>query len=183
MGMQTKQWMLAGSLGLAACMGGLTGCASADRSSGQVMDDMMTARRVSGALNDSPIYKFNDVDVKSYNGTVQLSGWAMAPEQKRKAEEIARNVRGVREVINNISLKTEAMGQAGVQTGRTTYQGGTSGEVQVERDRQTTTDQQRLERERQEQQRAIEQEQQRQQQRLQEEQRRQEQLRREQLTP
>jgi hyperosmotically inducible periplasmic protein len=184
MRLNTKQWVLAGSLGLAACMGGLTGCASADRSSGQVMDDMLTARRVSGALNDSPIYKFNDIDVKSYNGVVQLSGWAMAPEQKRKAEEIAKNVRGVRQVINNVSLKTEAMGQAGVRTtGRATYQGGASGEVQVEQDRQSTSDQQRLEQERQEQQRLIDQEQQRRQEKLQQEQQRQEQLRRQQLTP
>ncbi len=95
------------ALGLAAGFGGLAGCASADRSSGQVVDDMMISRRVSGALSDSPIYKFNDVDVKAYNGVVQLSGWAMSQEQKRKAEDIAKNVRGVREVVNNITLKSE----------------------------------------------------------------------------
>jgi hypothetical protein len=62
------------ALGLAAGFGGLAGCASADRSSGQVVDDMMISRRVSGALNDSPIYKFNDVDVKAYNGVIQRLG-------------------------------------------------------------------------------------------------------------
>lgn len=77
---------------------------------GQVVDDMLLSRRVSGALNDSPIYKFNDVDVKAYNGMVQLSGWAAASEQKRKAEEIAKNVRGVREVVNNITVKSEVSG-------------------------------------------------------------------------
>ena len=105
---KTQGLVLAGSLSLIASLGGLTGCASSDRSSGQVMDDMLTARRVSSALNDSPIYKFNDVDVKSYNGVVQLSGWAMSQQQKSKASDITKNVRGVREVINNISLKTEA---------------------------------------------------------------------------
>ena len=170
-----QRWMLAGSLGLVASLGGLAGCASADRSSGQVMDDMMISRRVSGALGDSPIYKFNDVDVKTYNGVVQLSGWAMSQEQKGKAADIAKHVSGVREVINNISVKTQAMG-------------GTSGEFQTQQNQQQSTqEQQRFQQEqrelRQEQQQLQQQQQQLQQQRTQQEQQRQEQLRREQITP
>ena len=126
------------ALGLAAGFGGLAGCASADRSSGQVVDDMMISRRVSGALNDSPIYKFNDVDVKAYNGVIQLSGWAAAPEQKRKAEEIAKNVRGVREVVNNITVKSEVTGmQRTTPPANTGSPGSQQGQIQ-QQNQQTT---------------------------------------------
>src|SRR5438093_10527433 len=102
--MRIHTLILAGSLGLVAGMGGLTGCAHGDRSAGAKMDDMLTARRVKGALKDSTVYKFNEVKVNSYNGVVQLSGWVTTDQQKNKATEIAQRVQGVRDVVNNITL-------------------------------------------------------------------------------
>jgi hypothetical protein len=144
---------------LAAGFGGLAGCASGDRSSGQVVDDMLLSRRVSGALDDSPIYKFKDVDVKAYNGVVQLSGWATASEQKRKAEEIAKNVRGVREVVNNITVKSEV---SGMRTTPPSSGSPGSQQEQIRQENQNTPQPS---------------------QQLQEENRRQDELRRQQLTP
>ena len=57
----------------------------------------------------------------TYGGVVQLSGFVGTDDQKTKAAELARNVDGVREVINNISLKPTATGAASGQ--QTTIQG------------------------------------------------------------
>lgn len=91
------------------------GCAtnsSADRdsnkrSTGRYIDDKMLVGKVKGALGDSAVYKFPDVNVNTYNGTVQLTGFVDTMEQKRKAEEIARNVHGVNAVQNQITMKTD----------------------------------------------------------------------------
>jgi len=91
---------------------GFVGCASdnADRDShkrttGRYIDDKMITMKVKSALGDSDVYKFPHVDATTFNGTVQLTGFVDTPEQKQKAEEIARNVRDVLGVQNQISLK------------------------------------------------------------------------------
>lgn len=88
------------------------GCAShsADRdshkrSTGRYIDDKMLIGKVKGALDDSAVYKFPDVKVNTYNGTVQLTGFVNTMEQKSKAEEIARSVQGVAAIQNEIALK------------------------------------------------------------------------------
>lgn len=94
---------------------GFVGCASdnADRDShkrttGRYIDDKVLVQKVKSALGDSEIYKFPDVKVNTYEGTVQLTGFVDSMEQKRKAEEIARTVRGVYNVQNQITLKGDA---------------------------------------------------------------------------
>jgi hypothetical protein len=46
--------------------------------------------------------------VRTFDGVVQLSGFVNSEEQKRRAEELARQVPGVVEVQNSISLKPNA---------------------------------------------------------------------------
>jgi hyperosmotically inducible periplasmic protein len=106
---------------VAAVAGGVVGCATrADhdynkRTAGQVIDDTVLAQRVRGVLGDSPVYKFPDVKMETFAGTVQLSGFVDTNEQKRRAEELARNVRGVVSVQNQITLKPEAQRVRGVE--------------------------------------------------------------------
>ena len=96
---------LVGAAMIAALGAGIVGCAKDPyRSSGRVMDDRMVTSRVKTALNRSPVYKFPQVDVQTYNGVVQLSGFVHRDEQKAVASEMARSIEGVREVINNISM-------------------------------------------------------------------------------
>jgi len=104
MEMKIKQSVLGGLL-IAALAGGIVSCAKDPyRSSGRVLDDRMTTSRVKSALNHSPVYKFPEVDVKTYNGIVQLNGFVHREEQKAVASEVARGTEGVRDVINNITL-------------------------------------------------------------------------------
>jgi osmotically-inducible protein OsmY len=99
-------WTLFTSLSLVA-LTGIVGCAGDrySRSTGEYIDDKAVDMRVKSALADNPDYKFGDVKVTSYRGTVQLSGFANNPDMKAKAEDIARRVEGVRVVENNISIK------------------------------------------------------------------------------
>jgi osmotically-inducible protein OsmY len=84
-----------------------TGCAGDrnNRSTGEYIDDKSLVMRVHDALHDNAEYKFANVDVNVYRGTVQLSGFVNSSDQKSKAVEIAKNVQGVKDVVNNITLK------------------------------------------------------------------------------
>ena len=94
-------------LALPVTVGLLSGCAgSADsRSTGQYVDDKSLDYRVKHALHENQEYKFDDVNVTSYKGTVQLSGFVDTEDQKSQAEEIAKKVPGAESVQNNISIK------------------------------------------------------------------------------
>ncbi len=84
-----------------------TGCSGNryDRSTGESIDDSVTTGRVKSALSSDNIYKYPDVKVTTFKGTVQLSGFVESGDQKSKATELAKNVNGVRDVVNNISVK------------------------------------------------------------------------------
>src|SRR5690349_2568464 len=75
------------------------------RTAGQYIDDKVLIQRVQSGLRNSDVYKFPDVKVQTYRGTVQLTGFVESQEQKRKAEEIARGVNGVYNVQNDIMMK------------------------------------------------------------------------------
>lgn len=79
----------------------------------------MVASKVKGALNDAPVYKFPDVDVTSFNGTVQLNGFVATQEQKQQAAQIASQVQGVRQLVNNITI--QPMSPTGRSTGAPIY--------------------------------------------------------------
>jgi osmotically-inducible protein OsmY len=104
---------------------GLAGCAyygdsDPNRTTGRVIDDKNITKRVAEALENSPVYKFPQVKVATFNGVVQLSGFVVKDEQKMEAAELARRVAGVTEVINNVSLapigSVEAAGRPGSGT-------------------------------------------------------------------
>ena len=109
-----KRSIISGLLSAVCVVAPLTfvGCATSDRdpydrTTGQYIDDKVLVQRIKGELDDSTVYKFSDVKVNTYKGTVQLSGFVASAEQKRAAEEIARRVDGVLSVQNNITLKDE----------------------------------------------------------------------------
>lgn len=85
-----------------------TGCTTeqrSGRSTGEYLDDKTLNSKVRAALTDSAEYKFPDVKVESFRGTVQLSGFVANAAQKARAAEIAKSVRGVQTVDNKISVR------------------------------------------------------------------------------
>ena len=98
-------------LGAMPLLLGVTGCATSNNnglSAGERVDDRATSSRVEDALSADPLYKFGGVNVETFKGTVQLSGFVTAREQKSRAGDLARSVAGVREVANNITVKEPA---------------------------------------------------------------------------
>ena len=84
-----------------------TGCADNryEPSPGVKLDDSMTSQQVRDAFLADRQYKFEDVKVTTFQGTVQLSGFAATGDEKSRAEKIARDIPGVKKVENNISVK------------------------------------------------------------------------------
>lgn len=105
MRIQTRSVRVFGITGLLALVLGVTGCHTTGRTTGQVINDKMTAFNVNHALDKDPVLKYPDVKVSVYNGTAQLTGFVNTDEQRTKAAEIAAGVQGVRQVINEISIK------------------------------------------------------------------------------
>ncbi len=104
----TKILSLGMALRLATAIGGgLAGCAGTryTESTGERIDDTATTARVKLALDKDKRYSYPDVKVTTFKGTVQLSGFVNDPAQKERASELAKNVQGVKEVVNNITVK------------------------------------------------------------------------------
>jgi osmotically-inducible protein OsmY len=95
------------SFSTAAAIATFTGCAGDryNQSTGEYIDDKSIDSRVKDALNDNAEYKFEGVNVASFKGNVQLSGFVNTADQKTKAGEIARQVQGVKDLVNNITVK------------------------------------------------------------------------------
>jgi hyperosmotically inducible periplasmic protein len=86
---------------------GLTGCKkeTVERTGTEQQIDQQLAEQVKVIFGNSPAFKFPDVQVATFKGKVQLSGFVRSEDQKSSAETIAKGIPGVVEVENNISLK------------------------------------------------------------------------------
>jgi hyperosmotically inducible periplasmic protein len=85
----------------------LNGCAG-DRyheSTGEGIDDTAITSRVKSALSGDGMYKYPGVKVTTFKGTVQLSGFANSRDEKSHAAELAKSCSGVKDVVNNITVK------------------------------------------------------------------------------
>lgn len=106
---------------------GISGCSwyrektaeQTGRTTQMVAQDEDTAKLVNSSLRNSSIYKFNQVSVRTYNGTVQLSGFVGTEDQKRAAGEIAQQVVGPGRVMNGISVQAPLI----TPTGRPAFDG------------------------------------------------------------
>lgn len=85
---------------LAACAGTRT-----KESAGEYVDDSVITSKVKAALVADPVTKAREISVETFKGVVQLSGFVSTAAEKEKASEIARKVKGVTEVRNNIIVK------------------------------------------------------------------------------
>lgn len=72
---------------------------------GQPEADQPLKIMVRSVLSENPGYKYEEVNVAASEDTVQLSGFVNTTEQKNRAGDLARAVPGVRNVLNNITVK------------------------------------------------------------------------------
>lgn len=85
----------------------LVSCASTrtHESTGQYVDDSTITTKVKALLAQDDFLKSFQIGVETYKGTVQLSGFVNSQDALRKAGEIARGVKGVTSVKNNLIVK------------------------------------------------------------------------------
>jgi len=83
------------------------GCAptSTKEGTGEYLDDTVITSKVKAAFAKDPEVKATEVQVETFKGRVQLSGFVSSRESAKKAVEIARQVQGVKEVKDNTIVK------------------------------------------------------------------------------
>lgn len=83
------------------------GCAGDkyNRSTGEVFDDTAISSKVKAEMLADPDVKGLAVKVNVNKGNVQLSGFVDTPAQKERAGNIAKNVKGVQYVKNDLIVK------------------------------------------------------------------------------
>ena len=73
---------------------------------GQYVDDATVTAKVKTAIaSDVGVKAAANVNVETYRGVVQLSGFADSEDQAGKAVQAAKKVNGVRSVRNDIRIK------------------------------------------------------------------------------
>ena len=82
-------------------------CASTrtHESTGEYVDDSVITTKVKALLAEDDFLKSFQIGVETYKGTVQLSGFVNSRQAVNKAGEIARSVKGVRSLKNNLIVK------------------------------------------------------------------------------
>ena len=82
-------------------------CASTPKheSTGEYVDDSVITTKVKSLLAEDDFLKSFEISVESFRGTVQLSGFVNSRQAVDKAGQIARSVKGVNSVRNNLIVK------------------------------------------------------------------------------
>ena len=83
------------------------GCAgtSHKESTGEYVDDSWITSKVKAAFVNDKTLGASEINVETFKGTVQLSGFVNTRDQKSRAGDLAKKVEGVRNVENNITVK------------------------------------------------------------------------------
>jgi osmotically-inducible protein OsmY len=76
-----------------------------EQTAGEYLDDTVITTRVKAAIFDEPTLNSSDIHVETFKGTVQLSGFVNTQAETDKADEVARSVKNVKSVKNNIQVK------------------------------------------------------------------------------
>jgi hyperosmotically inducible protein len=94
---------LAGVLLMATTLG----CASTStkEGTGEYVDDTVITTKVKAAILNEPTLKSAEINVETFKGVVQLSGFVSSQAAENKAVEVARTVGGVKSVKNDMRLK------------------------------------------------------------------------------
>jgi hyperosmotically inducible protein len=102
-----KRNMLIGCFVLLMMIAALVACASTSKQegAGEYVDDSVITTKVKSLLGADDFLKSFEISVETYKGIVQLSGFVDSQKAIDKAGEIARSVKGVKSVKNNLNVK------------------------------------------------------------------------------
>jgi hyperosmotically inducible periplasmic protein len=85
----------------------MLGCASTTtrEGTGEYVDDSVITAKVKAAILHEPGLKVSEINVETFKGVVQLSGFVSSRADIDKAVAVARDVNGVKSVKNNMQPK------------------------------------------------------------------------------
>ena len=78
---------------------------SKQQSAGEYVDDSVITTKVKSLLGADDLLKSFEISVETNKGNVQLSGSVDSQKTVDKAGEIAKGVKGVKSVKNNLNVK------------------------------------------------------------------------------
>jgi osmotically-inducible protein OsmY len=95
------------SIAAALLMATALGCASTSKheGTGEYVDDTVITSKVKTAIFAEPTLKSAEINVETFKGVVQLSGFVSSPAAESTAVAVASKVAGVKSVKNDMRLK------------------------------------------------------------------------------
>jgi hyperosmotically inducible protein len=93
--------ILVAAIGAAACASTRT-----QEAAGEAIDDSVITSKIAAALVADPQTKERQIEVETYRGVVQLSGYVDTSASKSRAAEIALKEKGVTRVDNNLEVRS-----------------------------------------------------------------------------
>jgi osmotically-inducible protein OsmY len=99
--------LLIAAASAAAVLTGVSGCASTStqESTGQYMDDTAITAKVKAAIFNDASLKSAEINVETFKGVVQLSGFVNSAADIQNAVKLVQSISGVRSVRNDMRLK------------------------------------------------------------------------------
>lgn len=101
-----KHLLIASCVAIASLTVGGCAVTSGQSSVGQYVDDATISTRVKARFAEDPGVSALRLQVETLNGTVQLAGFAASQAEKDRAGQIARAVPDVKDVRNNIIVRS-----------------------------------------------------------------------------
>ena len=83
------------------------GCASTSKQegTGEYVDDTVITTKVKTAIFNDPNLKSSEINIETFKGVVQLSGFVSSRADINRAVEVARGIAGVKSVKNDMRVK------------------------------------------------------------------------------
>ena len=102
-----RHWKPAVTLLTALALGMATGGCASDPASSQAppVEDAAITSGVKAAIRQAPELQAADIEVATREGIVQLSGFVSSADNVATAASVARTVKGVKSVRNDLRLK------------------------------------------------------------------------------
>lgn len=92
---------------LAVALVTAVGCASTSKQegTGEYIDDSVITTKVKAAIFNDDALKSAEINVETFKGVVQLSGFVSSRTAANKAIELARSIKGVHSVKDDMRVK------------------------------------------------------------------------------
>jgi len=81
------------------------GATATKEGTGEYVDDSVITTKVKTAIFNDSTLKVNEINVETFKGVVQLSGFVRSQADIDKAVQVARGVAGVKSVKNDMLIK------------------------------------------------------------------------------